>query len=65
VEASRRAADLAHVRYQEGRIDFLRVLDAERTRLEAEDLLTQAQTNANIDVVSIYKALGGDAGTGG
>jgi multidrug efflux system outer membrane protein len=59
VAASRRAADLAHIRYKEGRIDFLRVLDAERTRLDAEDGLTQAQTNANIDVVSIYKALGG------
>ncbi|MDB5474880.1 MAG: efflux system, outer rane lipoprotein NodT family [Phenylobacterium sp.] len=60
VEASRRAADLAHIRYQEGRIDFLRVLDAERTRLGAEDDLAQAQTAANVDVVSIYKALGGD-----
>jgi multidrug efflux system outer membrane protein len=62
VEAARRAADLAHIRYKEGRIDFLRVLDAERTRLDAEDSLTQAQTNANVDVVSIYKALGGEAG---
>jgi multidrug efflux system outer membrane protein len=60
VEASRRAADLAHIRYQEGHIDFLRVLDAERTRLSAEDDLAQAQTAANVDVVSIYKALGGD-----
>ena len=59
-DASRRAAELAHIRYKEGRIDFLRVLDAERTRLEAEDALTQAQTNANIDVASIYEALGGD-----
>lgn len=61
VAASRRAAELAHIRYQEGRIDFLRVLDAERTRLEAEDGLATAQTAANVAVVSIYKALGGDA----
>ena len=60
VEASRRAANLAHIRYKEGSIDFLRELDAERTRLEAEDALTQAETQANVDVVSIYKALGGD-----
>ncbi|HEX4710148.1 efflux transporter outer membrane subunit [Phenylobacterium sp.] len=59
VAASRRAAELAHIRYQEGRIDFLRVLDAERTRLEAEDALSAAQTDANLDVVAIYKALGG------
>jgi len=61
VAASRRAADLAHIRYKEGRIDFLRVLDAERTRLDAEDSLAAAQTAANVDVVSIYKALGGAA----
>lgn len=59
VAASRRAAELAHIRYREGRIDFLRVLDAERTRLEAEDGLAAAQTAANVDVVTIYKALGG------
>ena len=53
------AGELAHIRYKEGRIDFLRVLDAERTRLEAEDGLAAAQTAANVDVVSIYKALGG------
>jgi multidrug efflux system outer membrane protein len=59
VAASRRAAELAHIRYREGRIDFLRVLDAERTRLDAEDSLAAAETAANLDVVSIYKALGG------
>lgn len=59
VAASRRAAELAHIRYKEGRIDFLRVLDAERTRLEAEDGLAAAQTAANVDVVMIHKALGG------
>jgi multidrug efflux system outer membrane protein len=61
VAAARRAAELAHIRYKEGGIDFLRVLDAERTRLEAEDSLAAAQTAANVDVVSIYKALGGAA----
>jgi multidrug efflux system outer membrane protein len=62
VAAARRASDLARARFKEGDIDFLRVLDADRTRLEAEDSLTQAQTAANTDVVAIYKALGGDAG---
>ncbi len=59
VDAARRAADLSRKRYKEGDIDFLRVLDAERTRLDAEDALAQAQTSANTDVVAIYKALGG------
>ncbi|HEY4030575.1 MAG TPA: TolC family protein [Caulobacteraceae bacterium] len=59
VEASRAAADLARVRYKEGSIDFLVLLDAQRTLLSAEDELTAAQTDANTDVVAIYKALGG------
>ncbi|RAK52735.1 efflux transporter outer membrane subunit [Phenylobacterium deserti] len=59
VAASRRAAELAGLRYREGSLDFLRLLDAERTRLEAEDALAAAQTAANIEVVAIYKALGG------
>jgi multidrug efflux system outer membrane protein len=59
VDASRRAAELAQIRYREGAIDFLRVLDAERTRLDAEDALTRAQVDANVDMVAVYKALGG------
>jgi len=59
VAAARRASDLARDRFKEGDIDFLRVLDADRTRLQAEDALTQAETSANTDVVAIYKALGG------
>jgi multidrug efflux system outer membrane protein len=62
VEASRRAAGLARIRYKEGGLDFLVLLDAERTALAAEDALTVAQTSANTDVVAIYKALGGGWG---
>ena len=59
VDAARKGASLARARFKEGDIDFLRVLDADRTRLEAEDALTVAQTAANTDVVAVYKALGG------
>lgn len=57
--ASRRAAELARIQYREGGIDFLVLLDAERTLLAAEDALTVAETGVNTDVVAIYKALGG------
>ncbi|MDP3853915.1 efflux transporter outer membrane subunit [Phenylobacterium sp.] len=57
--ASRRAAELARVRYQEGVIDFLVLLDAERTLLAAEDAVSVAETAANTDVAAVYKALGG------
>jgi len=59
VDASTRAADLARIRYKEGAIDFLVLLDAERTQLQAEDALAVAQTDANTGVVGVYKALGG------
>lgn len=57
--ASRRAAELARVRYREGAADFLRLLDAERTVLAAEDAVAQAETALNTSVVLVYKALGG------
>jgi multidrug efflux system outer membrane protein len=57
--ASRRAAELARVQYREGALDFLRLLDAERTALQAEDAVAAAETELNTSVVVIYKALGG------
>ena len=57
--ASRTAAELARIQYREGALDFLRLLDAERTLLQAEDEVAAAETNLNSSVVLIYKALGG------
>jgi multidrug efflux system outer membrane protein len=57
--ASRRAADLARIQYREGALDFLRLLDAERTQLAAEDEVASAETDLNASVVAIYRALGG------
>ncbi|OOG53303.1 efflux transporter outer membrane subunit [Rhodanobacter sp. C03] len=56
---SRRAAELAQVRYQEGATSFLELLDAERTQLSAEDDLAQAEASINTRAVALYKALGG------
>jgi multidrug efflux system outer membrane protein len=57
--SSRRAAELAETQYREGVADFLVLLDAQRTQLEAEDSVAQAETDVNVSVVAIYKALGG------
>lgn len=56
---SKRAADLAQVRYQEGATSFLELLDAERTQLSAEDDLAQGEAAINTRAVALYKALGG------
>ena len=58
-DASRRAAELADIQYREGAADYLTLLDAERTQLDAEDSVAQAETAVNVAVVAIYKALGG------
>jgi len=57
--ASQKAADLAHQRYEGGVTDFLSVLDAERTLLEAQDRLAASQTLTVTALVTVYKALGG------
>ena len=57
--ASATAARLAKIRYQGGMVDFLSVLDAERTELQAEDALAQDRTEAATSLIAVYKALGG------
>jgi multidrug efflux system outer membrane protein len=58
-EASAKAAKLARTRYEGGYVDFLEVLDAERTQLEAEDRLAQSRTDTATSLIAVYKALGG------
>ncbi|HEY2781689.1 MAG TPA: efflux transporter outer membrane subunit [Steroidobacteraceae bacterium] len=56
--ASDKASDLARKRFEGGLIDFLEVLDAERTALSAELLLSQSRTDAATSLIAVYKALG-------
>jgi multidrug efflux system outer membrane protein len=56
---STRAATIARVRYREGVVDFLALLDAERTQLSAEDAVAQAEAGVFTSVIALYKALGG------
>jgi outer membrane protein, multidrug efflux system len=58
-QASATAARIARTRYEDGAVDFLAVLDAERTQLDAEDHLAQSRTDAATSLVAVYKALGG------
>jgi NodT family efflux transporter outer membrane factor (OMF) lipoprotein len=57
--ASERAAELARLRFAGGVADFLQVLDAERTQLEAQIQLAQTRTEAATAYAALYKALGG------
>jgi outer membrane protein, multidrug efflux system len=50
---------LAQLRYAEGEIDYLNVLDAERSLFNAQLDLVQAQADSFIAIVNLYSALGG------
>jgi len=57
--ASERAAGIARLRFSEGATDFLQVLDAERTELDAQDRLAQGRIDAATAYAALYKAVGG------
>jgi multidrug efflux system outer membrane protein len=58
-EASARAAGFAMERFESGTDSYLDVLDAQRTQLEAEDQLVVSEVELALQLVSLYKALGG------
>jgi NodT family efflux transporter outer membrane factor (OMF) lipoprotein len=59
VAANRKAVDLSIQLYSEGQVDFLNVLQAQLNLDAAENSLVQSKGNIIIDVIAIYKALGG------
>ncbi len=59
VTGSQTAARLARLRYENGAVDFLQVLDAERGLLAAEDSFAQSRADMATSLVAVYKALGG------
>jgi NodT family efflux transporter outer membrane factor (OMF) lipoprotein len=58
-EHARAALDLARARYKDGVTEFLNVLDAERSLLQAEQQYATSTTNVSLDLVQLFKALGG------
>jgi len=59
--AQRQIADLARIRYNEGVVSFLQVLDAERNLFAAEQALLQLRRAEVENLVTLYIALGGGA----
>ncbi len=59
VRENRRALRLATDRYRQGLVDFLTVLDAERSVLQSELQLADSTTTVSQNMVQLYKALGG------
>jgi NodT family efflux transporter outer membrane factor (OMF) lipoprotein len=59
VAANRRAVELANTLYLQGETDFLNVLTAQRSLLASEDALEQSDRTVTINLIALYKALGG------
>jgi outer membrane protein, multidrug efflux system len=59
VSASREALGLARERYQSGVANFIDVLDAERSLQQNESGQIDAVTATSVDLVALYRALGG------
>jgi outer membrane protein, multidrug efflux system len=59
VQANEEAVKLSNDRYRAGLTDFLSVLDAQRELYSNEDLLAQSRTSQTLNLIALYKALGG------
>ena len=57
--AAARAVELARLRFDEGLDDFLDVIDAQRTLLDAQDRLETNRLSTTRQAIATYRALGG------
>lgn len=59
VKSNEEAVQLSSETYRAGLTDFLSVLDAERELYANQDLLAQSRTAQAVNLIALYKALGG------
>ncbi len=59
VTASQRSVELSLIQYEEGLVDFQRVLDSQTSLLIQQDKLVEVQGRIVSSLVSTYRALGG------
>jgi multidrug efflux system outer membrane protein len=59
VDAGRSAVEISNELYKNGLTSFLNVVDAERSLYQAEDGLVQSERTVTVNLVALYKALGG------
>jgi NodT family efflux transporter outer membrane factor (OMF) lipoprotein len=59
VTAAASATDLGVQQYKAGTIDFNRVFNLETTQVQLQDQLAVAQGNVTLNLINVYRALGG------
>lgn len=57
--AANRSVELSMIQYREGLTDYQRVLDTQRFQAQAQDFLTTTQGSVLLNLIAVYKALGG------
>jgi outer membrane protein TolC len=58
-DAAAKSVQLSQLQYEEGLIDFQRLLDSQRALVLQQDALAEAQGSVALSLVALYKALGG------
>lgn len=58
-EAASRSVEIANIQYREGSVDFQRVVDSERVLVIQQDLWVSARGEIALNLIAMYKALGG------
>ena len=59
VTAAKRSVQISMLQYREGMIDYQRVLDTQRAQAEQEDIHADTKGSVALNLIAIYKALGG------
>ncbi len=58
-QSAKRSTDLSLYQYQEGLVDYQRVLDSQRSLAAAQDAATRGYSDISINLIVLYKAVGG------
>ncbi len=59
VKAYKSSVDLSLLQYKEGLVDYQRVLDAQQNLVQQQDKLVSTAGSVDLNLVALYKALGG------
>jgi outer membrane protein TolC len=59
VAENRRSLDMANGLYANGRVNYLDVLDAQRSLYQSEDQLAASNQAVSLNLIALYKAMGG------
>jgi NodT family efflux transporter outer membrane factor (OMF) lipoprotein len=59
VAAASRAVNLSDLQYREGAVDYTRVLNSQQFLVQTQDQLVTTKGTAAVDLIALYKALGG------